>query len=31
MNRLNLIFLDAETTGTGPTDRLCQVAFKFNN
>ena len=22
------IFLDAETTGTGPNDRLCQIAFK---
>lgn len=23
-----LIFLDTETTGTGPEDRLCQIAFK---
>jgi hypothetical protein len=22
------IFLDAETTGTGPDDKLCQIAFK---
>jgi hypothetical protein len=22
------IFLDTETTGTGSTDRLCQIAFK---
>jgi DNA polymerase-3 subunit epsilon len=22
------IFLDTETTGTGPDDRLCQIAFK---
>jgi hypothetical protein len=22
------IFLDTETTGTGPEDRLCQIAFK---
>ncbi len=22
------IFLDTETTGNGPTDRLCQLAFK---
>ena len=22
------IFLDTETTGTGPADRLCQIAFK---
>ena len=22
------IFLDNETTGTGPDDRLCQIAFK---
>jgi DNA polymerase III epsilon subunit-like protein len=22
------IFLDTETTGTGPGDRLCQIAFK---
>ena len=22
------IFLDTETTGTGPQDRLCQIAFK---
>ncbi|HCP08419.1 MAG TPA: DNA polymerase III subunit epsilon [Candidatus Moranbacteria bacterium] len=30
MNKSNLIFLDAETTGKGPEDRLCQVAYKFN-
>ncbi len=24
-----LIFLDTETTGTGPADRLCQIAFKI--
>ena len=23
------IFLDTETTGTGPADRLCQIAFKL--
>ncbi|MDO8529552.1 MAG: exonuclease domain-containing protein [bacterium] len=31
MDRSNLIFLDAETTGKDPADRLCQVGFKFNN
>jgi DNA polymerase III epsilon subunit-like protein len=25
------IYLDTETTGTGPDDRLCQIAFKPNN
>ena len=25
------IFLDTETTGTGPDDRLCQIAFKTEN
>lgn len=30
MNRNNLIFLDTETTGTGPEDRLCQVAYAFD-
>jgi exodeoxyribonuclease X len=25
------IFLDTETTGTGPDDRLCQIAFKPDN
>lgn len=30
MNRNNLIFLDTETTGTGPADRLCQVAYTFD-
>jgi DNA polymerase III epsilon subunit-like protein len=25
------IFLDTETTGTGPNDRLCQIAFKPDN
>lgn len=30
MNRSNLIFLDTETTGVGPTDRLCQVAYAFD-
>ena len=29
MHKANLIFLDTETTGTGPNDRLCQVAYKF--
>lgn len=29
MDRSNLIFLDAETTGKDPADRLCQIAFKF--
>jgi DNA polymerase III epsilon subunit-like protein len=29
MDKLNLIFLDAETTGKGPEDRLCQLAFKY--
>ena len=29
MPKTNLIFLDTETTGTGPNDRLCQVAYKF--
>ncbi|MEI7425578.1 MAG: exonuclease domain-containing protein [Candidatus Moraniibacteriota bacterium] len=29
MHKLNLIFLDTETTGIGPDDRLCQVAYKF--
>lgn len=29
MKRNNLIFLDTETTGIGPTDRLCQVAYTF--
>ncbi len=24
----NFVFLDTETTGTGPKDRLCQLAFK---
>lgn len=26
-----LIFLDTETTGTGPTDRLCQVAYAYGD
>lgn len=30
MNRNKLIFLDTETTGTGPEDRLCQVAYAFD-
>ena len=30
MDRNNLIFLDTETTGTGPEDRLCQVAYVFD-
>ncbi|MDO9231130.1 MAG: exonuclease domain-containing protein [bacterium] len=30
MNKSNLIFLDTETTGKGPNDRLCQVAYSFN-
>lgn len=29
MDRTNLIFLDTETTGIGPQDRLCQVAYAF--
>ena len=29
MNRTRLIFLDTETTGIGPEDRLCQVAYHF--
>lgn len=29
MTRQDLIFLDTETTGTGPEDRLCQVAYSF--
>lgn len=29
MDRSKLIFLDTETTGIGPEDRLCQVAYKF--
>ncbi len=31
MNLSNLIFLDVETTGNGPEDRLCQLAWKKNN
>lgn len=31
MNRKKLVFLDTETTGTGPQDRLCQVAYKFQD
>ena len=30
MNKNKLIFLDTETTGTGPEDRLCQVAYAFD-
>lgn len=29
MDRTKLIFLDTETTGIGPEDRLCQVAYEF--
>jgi DNA polymerase III epsilon subunit-like protein len=29
MDKSHLIFLDTETTGIGPEDRLCQVAYKF--
>ena len=29
MNKQDLIFLDTETTGVGPDDRLCQVAYSF--
>lgn len=29
MDRKNLVFLDTETTGTGPDGRLCQAAYKF--
>ena len=25
------IYLDTETTGTGPDDRLCQIAFKADD
>jgi len=31
MNRSKLVFLDTETTGLGPLDRLCQVAYKFQD
>ncbi|MCX6762019.1 MAG: exonuclease domain-containing protein [Candidatus Moranbacteria bacterium] len=31
MNKSHLIFLDTETTGIGPDDRLCQVAYKFQD
>jgi DNA polymerase III epsilon subunit-like protein len=27
----NFVFLDTETTGTGPGDRLCQLAFKTSD
>ncbi len=30
MKKTNLVFLDTETTGRGPEDRLCQVAYKFD-
>ncbi len=30
MKEDKLIFLDTETTGTGPTDRLCQVAYAYD-
>ncbi len=30
MNKDNLIFLDTETTGMGPEDRVCQVAYSFS-
>ncbi len=29
MTKNNLIFLDTETTGLGPDDRLCQLAYTF--
>lgn len=29
MNKTNLIFLDTETTGNQPNDRLCQLAWKY--
>lgn len=29
MDENKLVFLDTETTGTGPEARLCQVAYKF--
>lgn len=29
MMKDRLLFLDTETTGTGPDDRLCQVAYSF--
>ncbi|MDD5397074.1 MAG: exonuclease domain-containing protein [Candidatus Moranbacteria bacterium] len=31
MDKSKLIFLDTETTGKGPTDRLCQLAYKFKD
>lgn len=31
MKEDQLIFLDTETTGTGPTDRLCQVAYAYGD
>ena len=31
MGKSKLIFLDAETTGKGVRDRLCQVAYKFGD
>lgn len=30
MDKNKLVFLDTETTGAGPEDRLCQVAYAFN-
>ena len=30
MDKKSLIFLDTETTGIGPEDRLCQVAYYFD-
>lgn len=30
MDKSNLVFLDTETTGNGPMDRLCEVAYSFN-
>ncbi len=29
MTKQDLVFLDTETTGIGPDDRLCQVAYSF--
>lgn len=31
MYKSTLVFLDAETTGKDPSDRLCQIAYKVNS
>ena len=31
MRKSDLIFLDTETTGAGPDDRLCQLAYKYHS